>query len=148
MKPDVDLTLQLLSATLLAELAPLVPVEYAQKNLAIAAMALQMSAEEWDRAAARRVEENQELRRIFGEAAPVVKDPTLAGHLTVAAETRDSSLLIRDLDRENDELRHLLIELHAHLEELETPDAQRLEDVIWQELRISTERRALALAPF
>jgi hypothetical protein len=55
---------------------------------------------------------------------------------------------ISDLNRSNDRLRRLLIELHAHLEEIDTETARRIETAIWEELRVSTERRALSLAPF
>ena len=72
MKPDVPVALQKLSMTLLVEIAPQVGVEYLQRNSALAAIMLQMAAEEFDRAAARRVEENGAMRALFGNAAPGV----------------------------------------------------------------------------
>ncbi len=57
-------------------------------------------------------------------------------------------ICVSDLERSNAELRSLLIELHAHVETLEAPEARRIEAAIWRELVTSTERRALAIGPF
>ena len=88
------------------------------------------------------------LRRLFAEVAPEIGDPDLRGRLEAASGEEDGSLRISDLNRSNDGLRTLLIELHAHVEEIDTEAARRIEAAIWQELRVSTERRALSLAPF
>jgi hypothetical protein len=135
MKPEVDLMLQLIAASLMTEIAPKISDDYTQRNSMLTAMLLQSASEEWDRAAARRVEENGALRRLFAEVAPEIGDPGLRTRLETASGEEGESLRISDLNRSNDRLRTLLIELHAHLE-------------IWQELRVSTERRALSLAPF
>jgi hypothetical protein len=107
-----------------------------------------MAAEEWERAASRRVEENEALRALFRDAAAGVADAELGRRLTDAAGTRDTDLRVSALEAGNASLRALLIELHAHVETLDGPAARRVEDAIWAELRRSTERRALALAPF
>jgi hypothetical protein len=148
MKPDVDVTLQLIAANLMTEIAPKISDDYTQRNSMLTVMLLQSAAEEWDRAAARRVEENCTLRRLFAEVAPEIGDRDLRGRLEAASGEEDESLRISDLNRSNDGLRTLLIELHAHVEELDTEAARRIEAAIWQELRVSTERRALSLAPF
>lgn len=148
MKPDVDLTLQTIAASLMTEIAPKISDEYTQRNSMLAAMLLQIAAEEWDRAAARRVEENGALRRLFAEAAPEIEDRDLRGRLEAASGGEEESLRIADLNRSNDGLRALLIELHAHLEEIDTETARRIEAAIWRELRVSTDRRAVSVAPF
>jgi hypothetical protein len=148
MKPDVDLMLQLIAASLMTEIAPKISDDYTQRNSMLTAMLLQNAAEEWDRAAARRVEENGALRRLFAEVAPEIGDPGLRARLEAASGEEEESLRISDLNRSNDRLRTLLIELHAHLEEIDSDTARRIEATIWQELRVSTERRALSLAPF
>jgi hypothetical protein len=148
MKPDVDQTLQLIAVNLLTEIAPKLSDDYTQRNSMLTAMLLQSAAEEWDRAAARRVEENRALRRLFSEAAPEIGDPGLRARLEAAAASDDESLRISDLNRSNDELRSLLIELHSHVEEIDTDAARRIEAAIWEELRVSTERRKLSMAPF
>ena len=148
MKPDVDLTLQLIAASLMSEVAPKISDDYSQRDSMLTAMLLQIAAEEWDRAAARRVEENRTLRRLFAEAARQIEDGDLRGRLEAASGEEDESVRISDLNRSNDGLRTLLIELHAHLEEIDTEAARRIEAAIWEELRVSTQRRAVSVAPF
>jgi hypothetical protein len=148
MKPDVDLTLQLIAASLMSEVAPKISDDYTQRNSMLTAMLLQIAAEEWDRAAARRVEENGALRRIFAEAAQEIEERELRAGLEAASEEAEQSVRISDLNRSSDRLRGLLIELHAHLEEIDSETARRIEAAIWEELRVSTERRAVSVAPF
>jgi FKBP-type peptidyl-prolyl cis-trans isomerase (trigger factor) len=148
MKPDVDLMLQLIAASLMTEIGPKISDDYTMRNSMLAAMLLQIAAEEWDRAAERRVEENRTMRRLFAEAAPEVDSEDLRARLEAASREEEQSLRISELNRSNDGLRKLLIELHAHVEELDTEAARRIEAAIWQELRVSTERRAVSVAPF
>ena len=75
-------------------------------------------------------------------------DAALGARLRAAAEGADADLRVTALERANQALRGLLVELHAQLETLSSPEARRLEAAIWEELRRSTERRALPLAPF
>jgi hypothetical protein len=104
--------------------------------------------EEFDRAAARRVEENAALRALFARGADVASDATLAARLRAAATSRDDSLFVPDLDASNQQLRALLIALHAHVETLATPAARELEAAIWRELAAGTARRKLSLGAF
>jgi len=148
MKPDVDLTLQLIAASLMTEIGPKISDDYTQRNSMLTAMLLQMAAEEWDRAASRRVEENRALRRLFAEAAAETHDPGLRARLEAASREEEGGLRISELNRSNDGLRRLLIELHSHVEAIDGEAARRIEAAIWKELRISTERRAVSVAPF
>jgi hypothetical protein len=148
MKPDVDVTLQLIAASLMTEIAPKISDDYTARNSMLTMMLLQCAAEEWDRAAARRVEENRAMRRLFAEAAPEIDDPDLRGRLEAASGEEDEGLRISELNRGNDRLRTLLIELHAQVEEAGSEAARRIEAAIWEELRVSCERRALSVAPF
>ncbi len=148
MKPDGDQLLRVLGATLMGEIAPQVDGDYPQRSLMMSGMLLAAAAEEWDRAAARRVEENAALRALFAEAAPHVADAGLRSRLEDAAGAGETGLQVAELEAANAELRALLIELHAHVEALETPEARRVEAAIWRELRASTERRKLSISPF
>ena len=148
MKPGVDKVLEVLAGSLMIEVAPHVSPAYRQSSVGVSAILLTMIREEWDRAASRRVEENAALRALYRDAAPIVGDAELRRRLTEAAASSDASLRISELDRANDALRALLIELHAHVESLATPAARTLDDDIWRELVASTERRRFALAPF
>lgn len=148
MKPDVQEVLGQLAQTLIADIGPRIGDAYGQSSAAIIGMLLSAAAEEWDRAAAWRVEENTVLRALFRDADAAVEDERLRERLAEAASGRDPGLRIGELARANDALRSLLIELHAHVEALGSPAARALEEQIWEELRASTERRALSIAPF
>ena len=148
MKPDPSHVLERVMQSLLTEIAPAVQPAYRQATVTMHAMLLASIREEYDRAAARRVEENRALRALFGEAAPAVRDPDLAARLASASRAEDPSLRVPELDAANQALRRLLIELHAHVEEAGGAEARRVESAIWRELAASTERRKLALGPF
>jgi hypothetical protein len=148
MKPDPSLVLERTVQALLGEIAPSVTPPYRAASVSVQAMLLGVAREEIDRAAARRVEENAALRKLFAEAAPVVRDAGLRERLGSAAASADPSLRVPDLDAANQALRALLIELHAHVETLPGPQARALDAAIWRELAASTERRKLAIAPF
>ncbi len=66
----------------------------------------------------------------------------LAERLATAAETEDTDLTVSALEQSNVELRGLLVELHAAVEEIDSPAARTLEEEIWRELAASTRRRA------
>ena len=148
MKPDVGRLLEVAAAQLMGQLGPALPTSYQQSSaMALGAILLTVN-EEFERAAARRVEENTALRRLFGAARPVVSDAALGKRLDDAAASSDESLEVSALEAGNAELRGLLIELHAHVEELESPEARSLDETIWRELAASTKRRKLAFAFF
>ncbi len=148
MKPDAPKLLEIIAGKLLFEIAPSVQPSYRQSSVALTGMLLTMVKEEWERAVARRVEENEILRALFGRAAGQVGDAGLRGRLEAAAREKEASLLVSRLDASNDSLRALLIDLHAHVETHDAPWARALDDEIWRELRASTERRRFSLSPF
>lgn len=148
MKPEIPKVLEILAGTFLFEVAPNVSPSYRKSSVGVSALLLGMVREEWDRAAARRVEENDALRALFREASAAVSDTDLRRRIDEAAAGRDASLLVSDLERANDALRALLIALHAFVETQPGPAARRIDDRIWRELVASTERRKLGLAPF
>ncbi len=148
MKPDIERFIDVAAMYLITQLAPSLESKYDQSNVATLGALLTVLREEYDRAAARRVDENRALRRLFTDAVPAVGDTALRAKIEHAAASEDTSFLISELERTNSALRALLIELHAHVEQLATPDARRIETAIWAELAKSTERRRLMLAPF
>ena len=142
MRPEVDATIQAVIERLMTEVQPALPTTYGQGNLALIAMLLAASAEQWDTAAAWRVEENTQLKALFRAAAPVV-GADLAARLRAQAEAPDCGLRISALNAENDALRGLLVELHAAVEALDSPGARQIEQAIWDELAQSCRRRQL-----
>lgn len=148
MKPEADRLLEVAAAHVLMRVAPKLGPGYEQSSMLVLMALLNAVREESERAASRRVEENRELRSIFAAARPVVVDASLRSRLSDVADGDDRDLAISALERSNAGLRALLIELHAHLEELDTAPASDLEARIWQELVRSTERRKLVMGPY
>jgi hypothetical protein len=147
-KPDVPRFLDVAAGYLMMQAAPHLAISYQQSTVAMMAVMLLTVGEEFDRAAARRVEENRAMRELFAGAVAVVSDGDLRGRLAAAAASSDPGFTIADLERANAALRALLIELHAHVEDLAGPAARDLEAAIWRELVTSTERRRLSLQAF
>jgi hypothetical protein len=147
-KPDPQRVLEQTAQRLATDVLAAVQPRYLQAGVGMLAGLLGAVREEFDRAAARRVEENAALRALFARGAWVVTDAVLAARLREAAATRDASLRVPDLEAGNQALRGLLIALHAHLETLATPAAREVEETIWRELAASTERRRLSLGAF
>jgi len=117
-------------------------------SVAMMSAMLKMVAEEWDRSAAWRVEENAAIRALMKAAVPVVADGGLASRLERLAARVDRDLHLKKLDEANDELREALTMLHANIETLRTPAAKQVNESIWTELRRSVERRRVGLANF
>jgi hypothetical protein len=147
-KPDVRKLLEVAAMQLMGQIGPALPTSYQQSSAMALGAILLSTSEEFERAAARRVEENTSLRRLFGAASSVVTDSELGARLEQAAASSDGDLAVSALEASNARLRALLIELHAHVEEIESPEARSLDDAIWRELAASTERRKLAFASF
>jgi len=147
-KPDPTRVLEQLAAALVGDVLPNVQPHYRQASVAILAGLAIAVREEFDRAAARRFEENAALRALFARGAEVTTDAALAARLREAAASRDASLLVPHLDASNRALRALLVALHAQVETLATPAARELDEAIWRELALSAERRRLSSGPF
>ena len=145
MNPSIETYLRELARALAQDFAPRMPAAYDMSTLTRHALLIGLAAEEFDRAAARRVEENGELRRLFADAARVVQFPDLRQRLLAASETRDDSLTVSALETSNRALRRELIALHEHVEHLTGVAARSLEDAIWRELARSTERRRTSI---
>ncbi len=148
MKPDSARMLEVFAMHLMTKVAPALPHAYQQSDVSVLGIMLLALKEETERAASRRIEENAALRRLFETAAPWVRDETLRERLAEAANSADPGLTISELESANVALRDLLIDLHAHVEELDSPEARRLEQDIWNELAQSTERRRLSMGAF
>jgi hypothetical protein len=89
-----------------------------------------------------------DLRALFRDALSGVGDAGLRVRLAEAADGTEAGFRVSELEAANARLRGLLIELHAHVESLDSPEARRIESAIWRELQASTERRRLALDSF
>jgi hypothetical protein len=148
MRPSIDVYLDELRRALAQDFAPRLPTAFEQSALGRHAILLGAVAEEFDRAAARRIEENRALRDLFAGAVKTIPDSDLRSRLLAACETEDRSFSMRDLDVSNSGLRGLLVDLHEQVEQLAGEEARSLEQAIWCELVRSTERRRTALNRF
>ena len=147
MKPDISLVLQDHATRLAESIVPKLSGFEANGAAMMSAM-LVMIGEEWERGAARRVEENAAIRAIFSQASPLVTDPALSTRIKALSVGRDDDLHISVLDTVNAELRTELTALHAHVEGLDSDAARGVNDAIWAELSASVKRRALSSANF
>jgi hypothetical protein len=133
---------------LIERVIPAIGPSYHQGTVGMIASLLAIVSEEWDRAASRRIEENNRLRELFRQAAPAVNDPALRSRIFQLAKTADHDFHISALENNNCALRAALIALHAHVETQTSAEARKVETAIWQELAKSTERRRLLSAQF
>ncbi|MDX2166570.1 MAG: hypothetical protein SF182_05880 [Deltaproteobacteria bacterium] len=132
MTPTAPIVLNGIARTILMELAPQAGGGYAAQTLQLMGALAMMLAQEWDRAAARLVEENSAIEALLADAGT-----PLAGSA--------ASLRVSDLQARNRALRAALIDLHARIEGTDGAAARALELRIWDELYASTERRLLAM---
>lgn len=148
MKPDENLVLADFAARFGGEIAPQVQPAYLAAAIGMSAGILGMIAEDWDRAASRRVEENRAVRGLFAQAAGLPLEAGLASRLAGLAEGNDDDLRLSALEASNEALRATLIELHAAVEVMDGAAAKALNDAIWRELSASTQRRRLSAGSF
>lgn len=124
------------------KIRPLLEDGFADNDLRMAISLLAISRLAREDEVAVIVQEHDWIRALFADAAPIVRDPALAARLADAASGRDESLRLPDLDAGTAGLRALLVELHAHLESLESDEARRLDQAIWRMLRDVEAARA------
>jgi hypothetical protein len=148
MRPNVEAVCRKMAEDLLVRVLPAVSPTYHQGTVGMVASVFSIIGEEWDRAASRRIEENDRIREIFREAAPSVDDAALKRRLIALADTKDRDFHVSALEKNNCDLRAALIELHAHIETQSGAAARRIEQTIWKELLASTVRRRLSTAQF
>lgn len=148
MSVDVRRMVETMGASLMGGQVLTLSSDYQQGTGFTLGTLLLFAAQEWEQTAERFVRENAALRGIFATAEPVVRDRALRERVAVAAGSQDPSLRISELRSAHKELRALLIDLHAHVEQLDDPQAAELDVEIWRELAASTERRLLPGSPF
>jgi len=137
-KPDIPAVLAELAGLVARNAVPAVDPAERAGALGLSAALLGMAAEAWDGAAQRLVEENRAVRALLADAGG------RAGRNAWLAEGTDDDLRISALSADNARLRTALIELHKAVEGDVSPEARDLEARIWEELRLSTERRRMS----
>ena len=146
MSPEGDEILKISAARLATTIVPLLSEVYAQSAIALTNFMLSLVAQEYERGADLRANENNDIREVFAELTPIVTtDNALKAKLAVAARAKDVSLKISALNANNYALRRLLTELHEHVEGLDGAKARAAEKRIWLLLRTMAARRVVTL---
>jgi len=142
MTPDVPKVLNALVGSLAMGVMQEVQTPFAQQTVGLGAALLFFLSQDFDRSASRLFEENAATLELLSRARVVVSDAALQDRITeLEKRTFGSDLRISALQRENDDLRAVLIDVHAAVEALPGDDAAKLNQAIWDELRASTRRR-------
>lgn len=144
MRPDAGDLLMGSFGTLLMDIVPNLNATYATGSATLVGLLMYCASLEYERGAQVRSTENGTFRHIFRDAAPYL-DGDLAARVAEAAEGTDESLAISALNAANDYLRRVLIDLHAHVEEVEAAWARETERAILEALDASAKMRAIAL---
>ena len=147
MKIQSDQLLRTLAAHILYKLIPDVTESYIQSSLNVIAIMMLAAAEDFDRTAAMLVEENQSLRSIFEEARDVVSNKRLEKLLENGIKEVDSDFRVSRLNKTNEKLRAILIDLHSNIESIKNEEASRIEALIWNELTAGLKRRSYSVWP-
>jgi hypothetical protein len=121
--------------TLGSRIAPTLGEGFGTEVMRLAGLVLAITTNSLDDAAALRVAENDSMRALFGDAASIVTDTSLAARLRAAGDEPASGLKISELDAANDRLRGLLVDLHVHVEDLPGAPARTIESRIWRLLQ-------------
>lgn len=146
MRPDVPRVLNGIAMSLSTEVMREVQTPFGQNALSYAAGLLVMIGEEFDRAAARLVEENAAILAILARAQSSLEEPGLQDRIArELGEVPGEDLRVSALQAENDRLRALLVDVHAAVEGTTGAEAEALDRLIWDELRESTRRRHLTM---
>jgi hypothetical protein len=145
MRPNPDRTLQGVAMTLLTDVMKEIQTPFGQSIVGMAGMLTMMVAEEFERGADVLIAENTAVRALLTEGLGVVSEAQKAAILGALATPAAPNFRISSLQAENDALRAGLIQLHAMVEAMDTPEAKALDTRIWDELIESTRRRAFSV---
>ena len=145
MKPNVGQIVGTTAIQLMTQVAPALTESYAQSSAGLLGLILTFCAQEFDQAADKRMRENNEMRDLLAALEPHIDESKLRTRLGGVMAGRDASLKISELDKTNAELRKLLIDVHAHLEELPTLDAKTQIRKILALLSAHAEQRLIKL---
>ncbi len=145
MKPSMDHLLISMATALGTKIIPDMPeTSYALGDAKMVAALAILLAQEVDRAADVLATENAALRILFAKAATLpIED--LGAKLTELAKSCDASLRVSVLEAGNAELKAMLIDLHALVEDIDADWARSLDAEIWGLLTKGAANRMLVL---
>lgn len=118
MRPELPTIMNGLAATLREKVAPALEGDYAGGSVGMISIMIDMAAGSIDSAVDVRLREIATMRAIFTEAAPHVSDAALSSELVAAGKDQPpADYKVSTLNDIHDELSHLLIRLHAWLDD-------------------------------
>ena len=115
MKPTPELVLNQSFAKVAMEMGPALPAGYGQGSATLTGVLLLMVGQEFNRAAAVRLSENQAMRALFGECSAKYSGK-LGVAMKEAAAQGDSDITVAALDVSNAALKTTLIALQTAAE--------------------------------
>jgi hypothetical protein len=115
MKPTPELVLNQSFAKVAMEMGPALPAGYGQGSATLTGVLLLMVGQEFNRAAAVRLKENQAMRALFGDCA-TNHGGVLGPALKEAAGQGDADITVAALDASNAALKKILIALQTAAE--------------------------------
>ena len=115
MKPTPELVLNQSFAKVAMEMGPALPAGYGQGSATLTGVLLLMVGQEFNRAAAVRLNENRAMRALFGECAATYSG-ALGAALKEAAALGDPDITVAALDMSNVALKKTLIALQTAAE--------------------------------
>ena len=144
MRPDPSKVLMGVAMALLTKVTPDVRSPFGQQNAGMAGALAAALAQEVDRLADRLHTESQVVSALLRDARPCV-DSSLQANIDAAVAIRPADIRVSTLQAQNDALRLVLCDVHAAVEEQETPAARVMDERIWAELIESTNRRHIEI---
>jgi hypothetical protein len=145
MKPTMDHLLISMATTLATTIIPEMPeTSYALGDAKMLAALAILLAQEVDRAADVLVRENAAIRALFAQAAEMPVGG-LGVQLGKAATSTDASLRVSVLEAGNAELKAVLIDLHALVDDSSADWAKAIDAKIWAILNQGAQDRMLVL---
>ena len=142
MKLTTQATLDLVRDILKDQIAPLVKEDFAKDIVRRLQIILDIAARSIDDAAAIRIEENEAIRGILGDAAQVIDDVVLRERIAACAQAPAQGYRIHELDADSRILRRALVDAQATLEISSDPRQREINRKIWAMLTGFETRRA------
>lgn len=113
---------------------------YAQHDAHLAGVTALVLAQEIDRLADRLQRENAAVAALLGDAQPLLPG-ALRERVAEAVQREPADIRVSTLEARNNELRTLLIDVHAAVEDDPALAARALDERIWVEYREAARRR-------
>lgn len=146
MRPAPEILLGGAAMTLAMKLAPLLAdTPYAVGDAGTTAAALTLLAMDIDRRPETLANDNAAMRALFNAMAAHPLPAALASRVAEAAGLEDGGIRASVLDVVNCKLATVLIDLHAHVEEVDADWARATESQILQILKVRADARYLDL---